>query len=120
MKGFFHTRCLAITAVFGLLWHPAHGRHADPPQGPAEPFLELAHNVPKERNQASEKLLDPATLSAFERLGAEFHRLKVGLWKDDPDGGLPVFRFKELPNGKLPKLPEVAIPFGLRPSRDRA
>ena len=60
-------------------------------------------------------------MAAYERLGARyggmvkgphiFHSFKAG--KEAASKGLPGFRFNSLADGRLPRLPQVSVPFGL-------
>jgi hypothetical protein len=62
-------------------------------------------------------------VSRYEKLGARHYGLELGRgdiyglvpWKSAPTGSLPVFRFfKETQrDGELPKLPPVAVRFGI-------
>ncbi|HEV3383989.1 MAG TPA: sigma-70 family RNA polymerase sigma factor [Gemmata sp.] len=76
------------------------------------------------RRQADEpkfQPIDAATIAAYKKLGArvgrfaytpaEFFRFSGG--DDEATKGLPGFAFRELTDGKVPKLPAVSVPFGL-------
>jgi hypothetical protein len=56
--------------------------------------------------------IDAETIADFEKLGAS--RALVSFDRDaDITKALRGFRFVELPEGKIPKLPQVKVPFGL-------
>jgi hypothetical protein len=69
--------------------------------------------------------IDKETIAAYEKLGAvyggfeadEFGSVVFSAGAEVASEGLPGFRFIELPNGKLPRLPDVKVPFGLDLSR---
>ena len=71
------------------------------------------------------KQIDPEIVATYEKLGAKYGSLSLqefgrgfGLLtfsqgRSNAERGFPSFGFGELPNGKLPKLPLVDVPFGL-------
>src|SRR5437867_12959634 len=71
-----------------------------------------------------QKPVDAATLAAYKKLGficdtpgidsdRRFSHAKATRGIGEPDATLPVFYLVKPPDGKLPALAEVAVPFGL-------
>ena len=62
------------------------------------------------------KPIPQETIAAYEKLGAKsvwFGVNRYGFYEISSQSELPGFIFQNLPNGKLPKLPAVSVPFGL-------
>jgi Leucine-rich repeat (LRR) protein len=59
-------------------------------------------------DEPKNKPIDAETNNAYLKLGAEIINVKF-----DGEASIPGFKFLELKDGKLPKLPEVKVPFVL-------
>jgi len=77
---------------------------------------------------ATSRQIDPETIAAYEKLGAEYGGFDAPVFSPGLDDIgiveftrgkeaaaklLPGFRFRSLPDGALPALPPVAVPFGI-------
>ena len=105
-------------AALGVPGLPAAGTPAQGREAPKPAKGEAKADQDKQPARTIPRYIDPATVAAYEKLGAvyggyvqtddSFFIFREG--RENAEKGVPGFRFKQTPRGKLP---EVAVPFFL-------